>query len=59
VANCIVRQLLRFTTGHVEDEDQDPAIDALTVAFEEENWNLVHFLPRLLASSSFRTLAAP
>lgn len=56
---CLVRQLYRFTTGHHEEPEEMPAIDALAEDLVESEWHLPTFLPHLLASPQFRTLALP
>jgi len=56
---CIVRQLYRFTTGHVEADDEHPAIEALAEDLVESDFDLQSFMPHLLASPQFRTLAIP
>lgn len=57
--SCVVRQLYRFTTGHLELPAEMPAIDALAEALVESEWHLPTFMPHLLASPQFRTLAIP
>ena len=54
-----MRQLYRFTTGHHEEPEEMPAIDALAEDLVESDWHLPTFLPHLLASPQFRTLAIP
>lgn len=58
-ATCVVRQLYRFTTGHVESPDEMPAIEALAEDLVDGGFDLPSFLPQLLASPQFRTLAIP
>jgi hypothetical protein len=57
--SCVVRQLYRFTTGHIESSDEMPAIEALAEDLVEGGFDLPSFLPHLLASPQFRTLAIP
>ncbi|MEM6993831.1 MAG: DUF1592 domain-containing protein [Myxococcota bacterium] len=59
VAACVVRQLYRFSTGHRERADEEATIDALAASFEQVDFNLVQFLPQLVSSAAFRTLATP
>jgi hypothetical protein len=56
---CIVKQLYRFTTGHHEAADEMPAIEALAEDLVEDEFDMVAFLPRLMASPQLRTLAIP
>lgn len=58
-ATCVVRQLYRFTTGHHEAPEEMPAIEALAADLVESEFHLPTFLPQLLASPQFRTLAIP
>lgn len=58
-ATCVVKQLYRFTTGHHEAPEEMPAIEALAEELVEAEFSLAAFLPRLLASPQFRTLAIP
>ena len=57
LGSCIVRQLYRFTTGHHESPEEMPAIEALAEDLVEGGFDLPSFLPHLLASPQFRTLA--
>ena len=58
VEACMVRQLYRYATGHVEVEEIDgPAIDALATVFADVDGNLSEFVPALVSSAAFRTFA--
>ncbi len=59
LSSCLVKQLYRFTTGHHEEGEEMPAILALAEDLVESEFNLPTFLPQLLASPQFRTLAIP
>jgi hypothetical protein len=59
VEACFVRQLYRFTIGHLESEAEEPVIEALTESLALVDHNLVAFLPSLMVTPSFRTLAPP
>jgi hypothetical protein len=56
---CIVRQLYRFTTGHVETPDEMPAIEAMAEDLVEGGYDVPSFVQNLVASPQFRTLAIP
>jgi Protein of unknown function (DUF1592)/Protein of unknown function (DUF1588)/Protein of unknown function (DUF1595)/Protein of unknown function (DUF1587)/Protein of unknown function (DUF1585) len=58
-STCLVRQLYRFTTGHLEASEETPAIEALAEDLAEGGFDLPSFLPHLMASPQFRTLAIP
>jgi Protein of unknown function (DUF1592)/Protein of unknown function (DUF1588)/Protein of unknown function (DUF1595)/Protein of unknown function (DUF1585)/Protein of unknown function (DUF1587) len=58
VEACMVRQLYRYATGHVEDDAVDgPAIDALATVFADVDGELSQFVPALVSSTAFRTFA--
>lgn len=58
VEACMVRQLYRYATGHVEQVDIDePAILALAEVFAETDGRLTEFVPALVSSTAFRTFA--
>jgi hypothetical protein len=58
VEACVVRQLYRYSTGHIEDEQRDgPAVVALGERFGELDGRLLDFVPELVASEAFRTFA--
>jgi hypothetical protein len=59
VEACFVRQLYRFTIGHLESEAEAPLIEALTESLAQVDHNLVAFLPSLMVAPSFRPLAPP
>ncbi|MFO0637109.1 MAG: DUF1592 domain-containing protein [Nannocystaceae bacterium] len=58
VETCMARQLYRYATGHLEQEDQDgPAIVALAEDFAAAEGRLSAFVPQLVSSTAFRTFA--
>ncbi|MCH9685552.1 MAG: DUF1592 domain-containing protein [Deltaproteobacteria bacterium] len=59
LATCVVRQLYRYSTGHLEAEQEQPAIEALAEVLADGDFDLVEFMPHWLASAQFRTLAIP
>lgn len=59
VEACFVRQLYRFTIGHVESDEESAVIEALAESLAVADHNLLAFLPSLMVTPSFRTLAPP
>lgn len=59
LSTCVVKQLYRFTTGHHEAGEEMPAIEALAEDLVDGEFQLATFLPQLMASPQFRTLAIP
>ncbi len=59
LAGCVVRQLYRYATGHHEGNEETPVIEALAERLVEAQFDLVEFMPSLVASAQFRTLAIP
>ncbi len=58
VEACVARQLYRYATGHLEEDDVDgPALVALGTRFGELEGRLADFVPELVASEAFRTFA--
>ncbi|MBX7079555.1 MAG: DUF1592 domain-containing protein [Nannocystaceae bacterium] len=58
VETCVTRQLYRYATGHLEQDDQDgPAIVALADDFAAAEGRLSAFVPKLVSSTAFRTFA--
>jgi Protein of unknown function (DUF1592)/Protein of unknown function (DUF1588)/Protein of unknown function (DUF1595)/Protein of unknown function (DUF1587)/Protein of unknown function (DUF1585) len=58
VEACVVRQLYRYATGHLEREDVDgPAVAAMGERFADLDGRLIAFVPELVASEAFRTFA--
>ena len=59
VEACFVRQLYRFTIGHLESDEESEVIAALAESLALADHNLTAFLPTLMVTPSFRTLAPP
>lgn len=58
VEACMVRQLYRYATGHVEEmETDEPAVLALAETFAEVDGDLFEFVPAMVASTAFRSFA--
>jgi hypothetical protein len=53
LSTCLVRNVYRFSTGHVETAGEAPTIDALSEAFDESS-DLKALLVDLVASDGFR-----
>ncbi|HUS65912.1 MAG TPA: DUF1592 domain-containing protein [Kofleriaceae bacterium] len=59
VPACFVRQLYRFSTGHLELEREQPAIDRLADEFADRGYRVTDLLVELVASDGFRYAALP
>lgn len=58
VEACMVRQLYRYATGHVEKiETDEPAVLALAETFADVEGDLFEFVPAMVASTAFRSFA--
>jgi hypothetical protein len=53
LSTCLVRNVYRFSTGHVETAGESPTIDALSDAFDTSS-DLKSLLVDLVASDGFR-----
>ncbi len=53
-ADCVIRNLYRYASGHVEQPDERPAIDALVTEFTANGYDLRLAALALAQSSSFR-----
>jgi hypothetical protein len=58
-AECLVRNLYRVATGHLEEAGERAAIDALTSGFSTENFRVRPLLARIATSDVFRMIGAP
>ncbi|HHH30638.1 MAG TPA: DUF1592 domain-containing protein, partial [Polyangiaceae bacterium] len=59
VSRCMLRQLYRHATGHVEVETELPALDQLHHRFEEGGLMFKDLLVEMVASEVFRTVQPP
>jgi hypothetical protein len=59
VAECMVKNLYRYAVGHIEQPEEDEAIDALVEVFEASGWDLSAVIAELGASEGFRIATAP
>ena len=58
-ASCLVHNLYRHATGHVETEGEQVAMDALEEAFEESGHRMQDLMVEIVASPAFRVVAEP
>lgn len=56
---CVVRNLYRYATGHVETTGEEPAITKLTAAFEASGHRFDELIKALVASPELRYAATP
>lgn len=56
---CLVRNLYRHATGHIETEGEEVAIVDLEAAFIESGYRMQGLLVEIVASPAFRLVAAP
>lgn len=55
VAGCLIRNLYRHASGHVETDAEDASMVAVEQAFETSGYRLKQALIEIVASESFRT----
>ncbi len=58
-ASCLVRGLYRHATGHIEQEGEEVALEALEDAFVESGHHMQDLLVEIVASPAFRVVAQP
>ena len=58
-AECLVRNLYRVATGHLEEVGDEAAIEAFTSEFSAENFRVRPLLARIATSDVFRMIGAP
>lgn len=58
VAACVVRNIFRASTGHVETEGEEIAIEGLVQEFRSSGHRLQDLLVELVASDAFRIVGA-
>lgn len=59
VTNCMLRQLYRYATGHVEIESELPALEQLHEGFQAGGLKFKDLLVDMVASEVFRTVQPP
>lgn len=58
-AKCMVRNLYRYGTGHVESTNETPVLSALNDSFLASDFNLRNLMLEIVASDGFRYVAPP
>ncbi len=58
VPGCLVRNLFRHATGHIEEVGEDPSLDLVTNAFEDSGYRVQDALRAIVLSDAFRYVAA-
>jgi hypothetical protein len=59
VADCLVRNLYRYGTGHVETASERPVLDALKSTFRSGGHRVRDLMRDIVASDGFRFVAPP
>lgn len=59
VTRCVVRNLFRHATGHLEILSEQPALLALDLAFDESGYRVKSLLADLVASPAFLRVGVP
>jgi hypothetical protein len=59
VADCLVRNLYRYGTGHVEAASEQPVLDALQSGFRTGGYHVRDLMRDIVASDGFRFVAPP
>jgi len=59
VPDCMVRNLYRDATGHLETDGEEPALEDLHRRFEEKGFRVQELLVELVASPAFRMVGEP
>lgn len=59
VSMCVVRNIFRFATGHVETKGEKVAMEALGQAFADSGYKLQDLLVEVVASDAFRLVGTP
>lgn len=55
--SCLVRQLYRYATGHHEEPGEEPAIERIEIALDNDDGRFLTAVESLARSSEFRALA--
>ncbi len=59
MADCLVRNLYRYGTGHVETTTEQPVLDGLKTAFRAGGYHVRDLMRDIVSSDGFRLVAAP
>lgn len=58
-ADCLVRNLFRVATGHLEKAGDQPVVNSLSTAFTADGFRVRGILAKLVASDAFRFVGQP
>ena len=58
-ADCLVRNMYRYGTGHVETATEQPVLDALKSTFRTGGYHVRDLMRDIVSSDGFRFVAAP
>ena len=58
-ADCLVRNMYRYGTGHVETSTEQPVLDALKSTFRTGGYHVRDLMRDIVSSDGFRFVAAP
>jgi hypothetical protein len=56
---CLVRNLFRHATGHIEDSEEEPGITPVDHAFEDSGYRMKDALLAMVVSDAFRFVRSP
>jgi hypothetical protein len=59
VPACLIKNLFRQGTGHLEEIGEDPSLALVSVAFEDSGFRLKDALVQIVLSDAFRMIARP
>ena len=59
VADCLVQNMYRYGTGHVEMDSEQPVLDDLKASFRAGGYHLRDLMRDIVSSDGFRFVAAP
>ena len=59
VADCLVRNMYRYGTGHIETATEQPVLDALKSTFRTGGYHVRDLMRDIVSSDGFRFVAAP
>jgi hypothetical protein len=59
VADCLVRNMYRYGTGHVDTATEQPVLDALKSTFRTGGYHVRDLMRDIVSSDGFRFVAAP
>jgi len=59
VADCLLQNMYRYATGHLETTTEQPVLDALRSSFRTDGYRLRDLMRDIVASDGFRFVAPP